>query len=471
MDEQLSLSLRPNEMIRLLSGLQGALAEHHRRYPGDAGRRQPVHTLAGGAQLFRRDTAAKLGRIARGYLDRHAADRDIVVEALAGAVSPELAETVRTRVREKLEREPVESFLIDFEDGFGAHSDGEEDAAARAAGREAAAGVAAGGLPPGLGIRIKPLWDVTAERGLRTLDLFLTALADAGEAPPEGFFVLLPKIVCPEQVAVLARALDRLEEKLLLEPGAVSIDIMIETPQALIGPEGGASAPGLVEAAGGRCRTAHLGAYDLTGTASVAAAHQTLDHPLCDVARQILKLSLAGTGVRLSDGATNVLPVEPHRGGTAPLSEAARAENRAVVHDAWRRHYEDVRRSLSQGYYQGWDLHPAQLVSRYAAVFSFFLEGLDAAARRLERFVAGAGQAVLTGSVFDDEASGQGLLNFFLRGLASGALTLEEAARSGLSLEELESRCFRAILAARGADAGTHRRGGGSCGEPGASGG
>ncbi|WP_419948863.1 DUF6986 family protein [Candidatus Palauibacter sp.] len=454
MDEQLRVSLGPNEVLRLLSGLQGALAEHHGRYPGDAGRRQPVHTVAGGAQLFRRNTAAKLGRIARGCLDRYAGDPGILPEALGGALPPGLSETLHARVREKLEREPVESFLIDFEDGFGVRSDGEEDAAARAGGQETAAGVADGGLPPGLGIRIKPLSGVTGGRGLRTLDLFLTALADAGEAPPDGFFVLLPKIVCPEQVAVLARALDRLEEKLGLPPGAVSIDVMIETPQALIGPGGRASAPGLVAAAGGRCRTAHLGAYDLTGAASVAAAHQTLDHPLCDVARQILKLSLAETGVQLSDGATNVLPVEPHRvrhrarGKT--LSDSERAENRAVVHEAWRRHYADVRRSLAQGYYQGWDLHPAQLVSRYAAVFSFFLEGLEVAARRLERFIEGAGQAILTGSVFDDEASGQGLLNFFARGLASGALTEVDAARSGLSPEELEIRSFREILERRG---------------------
>ena len=437
-------------MIRLLTGLEEPLAEHQARYPGDAGRRQPVHTVAGGAQLFRRDTAAKLGRIARGYLDRYAGDPVALADALGGTWSPGLAEVVYRRVRGKLEREPVESFLIDFEDGFGTRPDEEEDAAALEAADETAEGVAAGSLPPCLGIRIKPLAGVTGGRALRTLDLFLTALAEAGGSLPDGFFVLLPKIVCAEQVTVLARALDRLEEKLGLEAGAVAIEIMIETPQSLVGPGGGVATPGLVEAADGRCRAAHLGAYDLTGASAVAAEEQTLDHPLCDVARQILKLSLAQTGVQLSDGATNLLPVEPHR-GSASLSDAGRAENQAVVHDAWRRHYADVRRSLAQGYYQSWDLHPAQLISRYAAVFSFFLEGLDAASRRLERFVAGAGQAILTGSVFDDEASGQGLLNFFLRGLASGALTAEETAKTGLSVEEIETRSFRAILERRGA--------------------
>ena len=274
-------------------------------------------------------------------------------------------------------------------------------------------------------------------------------MARTGGELPDGFTVLLPKIVDVGQVERLAAALDRLEATLGLPEGRVGIDLMVETPQSLVAPDGRIAVPGLVAAAGGRCRTVHLGAYDLTGAAAVAAEAQTLGHPLCDVARQLLQLSLAGTGVRMADGATNVLPIEPHR-EKAAISPAERAENATVVHEAWRLHYTDVRRSLNQGFYQSWDLHPAQLVSRYAAVFSFFLEGLDAAASRLGRFVTAAGQAVLTGSVFDDEASGQGLLNFFLRGLASSALTPEEAARSGLTAAELQTRSFRAILAGRG---------------------
>ena len=414
--------------------------------------KQPVHTVAGGAHLFRRDTAAKLGRIAGSYLDRYAADPASLRDALGNRLPPGTAEAVHRRVRAKLEREPVECFLIDFEDGFGARPETEEDEAATAAAEEVAAGAAAGSLPPSLGIRIKSLSEGTGGRGLRTLELFLAALAAGvartGGELPDGFTVLLPKIVDAGQVERLAAALDRLEATLGLPDGRVGIDLMIETPQSLVAPDGRVALPGLVAAAGGRCRTVHLGAYDLTGAVAVAAEAQTLGHPLCDMARQLLQLSLAGTGVRLADGATNVLPVEPHR-GKASVSPAERAENAAVVHDAWRLHYADVRRSLSQGFYQSWDLHPAQLVSRFAAVFSFFLEGLDEAASRLDRFVTAAGQAVLTGSVFDDEASGQGLLNFFLRGLASGALTAEEAARSGLTPAELETRSFRAILAGR----------------------
>lgn len=411
-------------------------------------KKQPVHTVAGGAHLFRRDTAAKLGRIAGGYLDRYAADPAALRKALGNRLPSETAEAVHRRVRAKLEREPVESFLIDFEDGFGSRSEAEEDEAAATAAAEVAAGAAADSLPPSLGIRIKPLSEVTGGRALRTLELFLRAFARIGRDLPDGFTVLLPKIIAAGQVERLSGALDRLETTLGLSEKRVAIDLMIETPQSLIAPDGRIAVPELVAAAEGRCRTVHLGAYDLTGAVGVAAEAQTLGHPLCDMARQILQLSLAGAGVQLSDGATNVLPVEPHRGKTA-TSAAKRAENMAVVHDAWRLHYADVRRSLHQGFYQSWDLHPAQLVSRFAAVFSFFHEGLDAAASRLDRFVTAAGQAVLTGSVFDDEASGQGLLNFFLRGLASGALTAEEAARSGLTAAELETRSFRKILERR----------------------
>lgn len=411
-------------------------------------KKQPVHTVAGGAHLFRRDTAAKLGRIAGRYLDRYAADPGTLREALGNRLPSGTAEAVHRRVRAKLEREPVESFLIDFEDGFGVRSEAEEDEAAATAAAEVAAGAAAGGLPPSLGIRIKPLDEVTGRRALRTLELFLAAFARTRRDLPDGFTVLLPKIVSAGQVERLSEALGRLETTLGLPEERVAIDLMIETPQSLVAPDGRIAVPELVAGAGGRCRTVHLGAYDLTGAVAISAEDQTLGHPVCDMARQLLQLSLAGTGIQLSDGATNVLPVEPHRGETT-LSPTERGENMAVVYDAWRLHYADVRRSLSQGFYQSWDLHPAQLVSRYAAVFSFFLEGLDAAASRLDRFVTAAGQAILTGSVFDDEASGQGLLNFFLRGLASGALTAEEAARSGLTAAELETRSFRAILEGR----------------------
>ena len=118
------------------------------------------------------------------------------------------------------------------------------------------------------------------------------------------------------------------------------------------------------------------------------------------------------------------------------------------MHRAWRpARASTSRHSLVTGFYQGWDLHPAQLPSRYAAVYAFFLEGLDAASERLKNFVQKAAQATLVGDVFDDAATGQGLLNYFLRAMNCGAITEEEAVdKSGLTLAELRGRSFVKIL-------------------------
>src|SRR5256714_1382385 len=172
-----------------------------------------------------------------------------------------------------------------------------------------------------------------------------------------------------------------------------------------------------------------------------------MGHRVCDLGRQSMVVSLSGTGIHLSDGATNILPVGPHR---APehrqLTSEQERENCQAVHEAWRLGFEDNLHSLRTGYYQGWDLHPAQFVTRYAAVYQFFLEGLDAASNRLKAFVEKAALASLFGDVFDDAATGQGLLNFFLRGMACGAITEDEALATGLTLDELRSRSFLKIL-------------------------
>src|SRR5262249_38327943 len=151
-------------------------------------------------------------------------------------------------------------------------------------------------------------------------------------------------------------------------------------------------------------------------------------HLACDFAREVMQVAFAGTGIWLSDGATNILPVPIHSTarGSAKLSAMQIDENRDAVHRAWKLHFEHIRHSLGNGFYQGWDLHPAQLVTRYAAIYSFFLESLDAAAERLRNFIAKAAQATLVGEVFDDAATGQGLLNFFLRAINCGAISAEE---------------------------------------------
>jgi hypothetical protein len=287
-------------------------------------------------------------------------------------------------------------------------------------------------------------------RSLRTLDLFMTSLLrQTSGALPSRFVVTLPKITSPAQVRALADALDAIERAHHLPPHAAAVELMIETPQSIFSEEGAIALPALIGAARGRITGAHFGTYDYTAGLSITAAHQQMRHPACDFAKQVMQVALAGSGIELSDGATNIMPIGPHRAGHA-LSEAQRQDNLEVVHRAWRLHAADIRHSLIAGFYQGWDLHPAQLPSRYVAVYRFFLEGVAPAAERLRNFVAKAAQATLVGDVFDDAATGQGLLNYFLRAMSCGALSEADAIRlSGLTLEELRGRSFLTILNGR----------------------
>jgi malate synthase len=241
-----------------------------------------------------------------------------------------------------------------------------------------------------------------------------------------------------------------------LQAGVLKIELMIETPQAIIDAAGSFGIPKLIAAARGRCRGLHFGPYDYTASCDIAAAEQRLDHPACDFARNVMQVSAAGLrgasngGVSLSDGPSTILPIPRHRAAAGgALSDDQKAENRAIVHRAMRHHFDLVQRSLSNGYYQGWDLHPGQLPTRYAAVYAFFLKSLDPAAARLRNFIDKAAQATLVGDVFDDAATGQGLLNFLLRGVNCGAFTAEEVGASGLTIEELRGRSFLKIMANR----------------------
>jgi citrate lyase beta subunit len=415
-----------------------------KRYPGESGRRQPVHTVYGGAHLFKSDTAVRLGQLAVRSFETFAPDATTFARALS--LPDSLADTIFARVGEKIAREAVEDFRIDFEDGYGTRPDAEEDGHAVSAAQEVARGMAAGTLPPFIGIRIKTFSEELHERSIRTLDLFLTTLVKAsGGKLPDNFVVTLPKIVTPEQVTVLADIFDEIEPRLNLETGSLKMEMMIETTQSIIAADGEIGMPRMLEAARGRCTAAHFGTYDYTASCSITAAYQDMLHPACDFARNMMQVSFGGTGVWLSDGATNIMPVAPHRGDN--LTDEQIAENRAVVHRAWKLHYDHCRHSLSNAFYQGWDLHPGQLPTRYAAVFTFFLEGLDAASERLRNFVEKAAQATLVGDVFDDAATGQGLLNYFLRAINCGAVTEQEALElTSITLDELRSGSFVKIL-------------------------
>jgi citrate lyase beta subunit len=431
----------------VLDGLEPANRRAAARLPGELPMRQPVHVVYGGAHLFNPDTILKLGAIARRTLAEYAPAADTLANAI-GLDLP-LAHRIYPRLVDKLTREPVEDFRIDFEDGFGNRPDAEEDRFAVDAARHVAAAAKGGALPQGIGIRIKPLSEELKRRSLRTLDLFVTSLLDASSgALPPNFVVTLPKVTTPAQVTALAAACDALESSGGVTAGSVRLELMVETTQSIFADDGTIALPRLIAAGGGRIVAAHFGTYDYTAAVNITAAHQNMRHPACDFAKHVMQVALAGTGIWLSDGATNIMPVGPHRGTPErPLTAAQRDDNIIAVHRAWRLHADHVHHSLVTGFYQGWDLHPAQLPSRYAAVYAFFLEGLDAASDRLRNFVQKAAQATLVGEVFDDAATGQGLLNYFLRAMNCGAISEEEAIeRSGLTLEELRGRSFVKIL-------------------------
>ncbi|MCH7899678.1 MAG: phosphoenolpyruvate kinase [Acidobacteria bacterium] len=412
--------------------------------PGEGPERQPVHTVYGGAHLFKANTATRLGELSLRSVEQWVPEPDDLAEVTG--MTPNLAQQVHPLVLEKLQREPVEDFRIDFEDGYGHRPDDEEDGHARSTAAEVAKAMKSGSLPPFIGIRVKSLSGELHRRSLRTLDLFVTTLVEEAGSLPDGFAVTLPKIQDVDQVGVFNEALGELEGKLGV--GSIPLELMVETPETVIDVDGTNGVLKFVEAGGGRVRGAHFGTYDYTASMNITAAYQTMDHPACDFARHNLQVSLAGSGVWLSDGATNVLPVPIHRGDDLTIDQIS--ENKQTVHGAMRLHYEHIRHSLSHAYYQGWDLHPAQFATRYAAVFAFFLEGLDQAGERLSNFVDSAAKATLVGDVFDDAATGQGLLNYFLRAVNCGAIDEEEATRrTGLTVDELRTRSFLRILESR----------------------
>jgi len=342
------------------------------RYPGERPGRQPVHTVYVPADKI--DGFRGWGAQAIAAMDRYG-----FPFAGEGAV------------RAKLAAEPIEDLRVDLEDGYGVRDDDQEDKAVLAA-----AGVLKDGpVPPFVGIRMKSLEPATRHRALRTLDLFLSAYQ-------EPFIITLPKVSGPDQVAAMVTLCEKLENAYGLAAGTLRFEIQIELPSAVLGADGAATVAKLITAAGGRATALHYGTYDYSAAAGVAAAYQSMEHPAADYAKAVMQAAAAQTGVRLSDGSTNILPV-----GTP-----------GEVHDAWALHHRLVRRSLERGYYQGWDLHSAQLPTRYAATYEFFRDGRDAAVARLRRYLDRQ-----SGGIADEPATARALAGYLLRGLDCGALT------------------------------------------------
>lgn len=473
----MTLSLPSTETSRLLDQLGEANLRFQQTYPGDKPDRQPVHTVYGGANLFKADTCVKMGDIALNNLRTYApnfvelarvlrleghehlptsiADIEALTAKLDGLSAAArkgetawLAYSVYNKIVQKLQREPVEDFRVDFEDGFGNRPDAEEDETAVRAAKEVAKGMQQGTLSPFIGIRIKPFTEDLKQRGVRTLDIFLTTLlGETGGKLPDNFVVMLPKVTIPEQMTTMVRLFELLEKANGLAPGTLKMETMVEATQIIMDDEGRNPLMRIIRASEGRCVAAHFGTYDYTASCGITARYQTMAHPVCDFAHHMTKVALGGTGIFLSDGATNVMPIGPHRGDN--LTFAQLRENQESVHNAWRQAFHHTTHSLINGLYQGWDLNPAQLPMRYAATYAFFLSSYDEAVHRLRTFVERAAISTLTGDIFDDAATGQGLLNFFLKALNCGAISEEEIEATGLTRDEINTRSFYRILEGR----------------------
>ena len=394
-------------------------------YPGDRGVRQPVHTVYVPGDRFDAKTVATWGEQALSTLSTYGGSAADVADATG--VPRALVSEVLDRVREKLSTEPVEDLRIDFEDGYGDRPDDEEDAAvlaAAAALREVLDGPWP--RPAYYGIRFKSFEAPTRRRGLRTLGLFVQALASPSGDLGDGFVVTLPKVTAVEQVEAMVSACEALERDLAVGP--LRFEIQVETPQSILGADGSVLVARMIHAAQGRCSALHYGTYDYSASCGIAAEYQSMEHPAADHAKAVMQVAAAGTGVHLSDGSTNVVPV-----GSA-----------AEVHAAWTLHARLVRRSLERGFYQGWDLHPAQLPTRYLATYAFYRASLGRATARLAAYVGTA-----TGSGFLDEpATAAALAGFVMRGVDCGAVSAEEVAELvGIDIPELARLARRPLSA------------------------
>lgn len=416
--ETVATTFAPSVSQETSAALAAVDAELERRYPGDPGTRQPVHTVYVPGDVLAADTVRSWGDQALALLDQHAPDADSLAGVLG--LEPRLATQVHDRVRAKLEREPIEDLRVDFEDGYGSRPDSEEDADVARAARFVARACAADDpatAAPYVGIRLKCMEAEVRERGIRTLDIFLTQLMAAGGLP-SGLLLTLPKVTYPEQVTAMAALCEQFEKAHGLASGRIGFEIQIETSQSILGADGRATVARMIDAAGGRATGLHYGTFDYSACCGVSAAYQSMDHPAADHAKAVMQVAAAGTGVRLSDGSTNVLPVG----------------DSAQVHDAWRLHHSLVKRSLARAYYQGWDMHPGHLPTRYAAVYSFYRQGFEQAAARLAAYVSKSSSGVM-----DEPATAKALSGYLLRGLDCGALDDAEVSDlSGLDRSGLE---------------------------------
>ncbi|MGW6725330.1 DUF6986 family protein [Nocardia sp. NPDC055029] len=391
---------------RIEARLDAVDAELRTRYPGAGDRVQPVHTAYVGADRATADTPADWGAAALDLLHRHA-------DFLVGLDVTNALPAVRRRLTER----PVQDLRIDFEDGYGFRADDEEDAAATAAGKTLAGWAGKPGAPDSFGIRTKGLAANERRRALRTLELVLDG---AGGVLP-GFVFTVPKIRAADQVSAIVDLCSGIERGNGLADRTLRFELQIESPQAIIAPDGSAPIARMIALADGRCSALHFGTYDYTAACGIAATDQALDHPAADYAKAVMQVAAAQTGVWICDGSTQIVPDDDPEG-------------------AFRNHHRLVERALRRGYYQGWDMHPGHLVTRWLATYDFFRTATDVALPRLQAYLDRR-----SGGVVDEPATAEALSTTVLRGLRCGAITEEQlrARAPELTVPSLEALAAR----------------------------
>jgi citrate lyase beta subunit len=401
-----------------------ALASSHRQ-----SFHQPVHVLYGGAHLFSEKTFEKVANLAEQAFKYAAPDARALNNLCGESWDDQVSREIFHRAEKKISTSPLEDYRIDFEDGYGVRSDEEEDSHAISAAKNLAAVAGARLAPKNIGIRIKPLSTAGMRRALKTLALFVDGLHKSRAVHASGLkhlIITLPKVTNAEQVATLVEILDGYEKEHHLGHGFFSIELVVETPSAFLGTDGTIPLASFLHSSAGRCRSLHFGVYDFTSSLGIGSAGQSIDHLACDFARIWMQIAASlAPNITVSDGIISRLPLVPKEN-----TQDAREQ----FESAWRYNYQQMMRSLANGYYQGWDLHPCQLPIRHIANTVFVLREFEGAVNRLKTFVARASQASHVGGVFDDRASVLGLLNFFDRSVASGVIDQSELTEAGIDL-------------------------------------
>lgn len=386
-----ALSASARERIeQILTPVDAELAA---RFPGDRPVAQPAHTVYVPAADVDVDTP----RVWAGQALELAGQRHEVLAELADADAVAL-------VVERLRTNPIEDLRIDLEDGYGWRDDTVEDAHARRAGEILRAWTSDRPYAPRMaGVRAKGLGERERPRGLRTLELVL----EAAGGVPDGFVFTVPKLRDVRQVDAVNTLCEELERVHGVPSGALRYELQVEIPQAILGPDGRATVAEAIHRGGRRLSGLHYGTYDYSAACGIVSSQQSLAHPVADHAKAVMQAAAAQTGVWISDGSTQIMPT----GSTEHVEAAVR------------RHHALVIRSLERGYYQGWDMHPGHLVTRWLAVIGFFRSAMPTAAARLQAYFERT-----VGDVVDEPATALSLATVIDRGLAAGAFDVAEVA-------------------------------------------